>query len=157
MNLPQYSYEKNNIFLIQHTQNIYFSFTENLAAHLPWMTETRIPAERIISISARVILCVQQALTWPSKPLLDCIPVADIPFTYSCSTQVKCQARDILFWSLWTIGQGWFAIKRQSFQELTDPDSQVQLYVWSQYFNGDVCKQVQQWVKESHWDATYKL
>lgn len=24
----------------------------------------------------------QQALTWPSKPYLDCIPVADIPFTW---------------------------------------------------------------------------
>lgn len=50
--------------------------------HLPCMTETRKPADLIFSISDRVILCLQQALTWPSKPWFDCIPVADIPFTY---------------------------------------------------------------------------
>lgn len=60
------------------------------------MTETRNPAERITSISDCVTLCVQQALTWPSKPLLDCIPVADIDLTYSWRDQFVGQVRDIL-------------------------------------------------------------
>ena len=36
--------------------------------YLPWMTDTRKPADWIISISVRFILCVQHALIWPSKP-----------------------------------------------------------------------------------------
>lgn len=62
----------------------WISSMQNYAAYLPWIIDTRNPADLINSISFCVILCVQHALTWPSKPEFDCIPVADIHFTYSC-------------------------------------------------------------------------
>jgi hypothetical protein len=56
---------------------------------LPWITETRKPAPRIVSSSLVVSLWVQHALTWPSNPQLDCIPEADMFFTYSWKYNVR--------------------------------------------------------------------
>ena len=63
-----------------HSLNIISAVRET---NLPWITEIRKPADRIVSNSFVLMLCVQHALTCPSKPQLDCIPVEDMPFTYS--------------------------------------------------------------------------
>jgi len=63
-----------------HSLNIISAVRET---NLPWITEIRKPADRIASNSFVVMLWVQHALTCPSKPQLDCIPVEDMPFTYS--------------------------------------------------------------------------
>ena len=73
-----------------HSLNIISAVRET---NLPWITKIRKPAERIVSNSFVVImLWVQHALTCPSRPQLDCIPVEDMPFTYSwkqCSTELQ--------------------------------------------------------------------
>jgi len=64
-----------------HSLNIISAVRET---NLPWITKIRKPAERIVSNSFVVImLWVQHALTCPSRPQLDCIPVEDMPLTHS--------------------------------------------------------------------------
>lgn len=52
-----------------------------MSTNLPCTTEIRNPDERIVSSSLDAILWFQQALTWPSKPQFDCIPLDEIAFT----------------------------------------------------------------------------